>query len=95
LEKIGLRITEIEKDTDLKDIVYRIQIVCRLLFTTTNTYKIYATEKEKIFKSASPAQDMPRIPKNVKIPDVAELEQKCPQCGTIHRIYAKLVDKNK
>lgn len=35
---------------------------------------------------------MPRIPRNVKIPDVAELEQKCQQCGKAHKIYAKLAD---
>ncbi len=92
LETIGLRITEIDNDGGLKDIVYRIQVVCRLLFTTTNTYKIFATEKEKIFKSAVSAQEAPRLPKNVKNPEVAELEQKCSQCGKVHKIYAKLVD---
>lgn len=92
LEKIGLRITEIDNDEELKDIVYRIQVVCRLLFATTNTYKIFATEKEKIFKSAVPAHDVPRIPKDIKRPEVAELDQKCQQCGKVHKIYAKLVD---
>ena len=92
LETIGLRITEVDNDGELKNIVYRIQVVCRLLFGTTNTYKIFATEKEKIFKSAVPVQTVPRIPKNVKHPDVAELEQKCSQCGKVHKIYAKLVN---
>jgi len=59
---------------------------------TTNTYKIFATEKEKIFKSAVPVQEMSRIPKNLQRPEVVELEQKCQQCGKVHKIYAKLVD---
>ena len=92
LENIGLRITEIEKDAILKDIVYRIQIVSRLLFSTTTIYKIFATEKERILKSATAAQEMPRIPKNVKSPEVAELDQKCQQCGKAHKVYAKLTD---
>ncbi|PKN71474.1 MAG: peptidase [Deltaproteobacteria bacterium HGW-Deltaproteobacteria-12] len=92
LEEIGLRITEIEKDRILKDIVYRIQIVCRLLFSTTNIYKIYATEKDKILKSAVQTHETPRLPRNVKVPDVAELDQKCPQCGKQHKIYAKLAN---
>jgi len=92
LEDIGLRITEVDNDAELKDIVYRIQVVCRVLFGTTNTYKIFATEKEKIFKSAVPAQMTPQLPKNVKHPEVAELEQKCSQCGKVYKIYAKLVN---
>ena len=92
LEDIGLRITEVDKDVELKDIVCRIQVVCRLLFGTTNIYKIFATEKEKIFKSATPAQTSPHLPKNIKHPEVAELEQKCSQCGKVHKIYAKLVN---
>lgn len=92
LENIGLRITEIDDDNELKNIVYRIQAVCRLLFATTNTYKIFATQKEKIFKSAVSAQEMLRIPKDVKYTEIAELEQKCQQCGKIHKVYAKLAD---
>lgn len=89
LEDIGLRITEIDQDEQLKDIVYRIQCVCRLLFGTTNTYKILATEKEKIFKSAASTQEVSRIPKNVQSPDVVEIGHNCPQCGNVHKIYAK------
>ena len=94
LEEIGLRITEIDKDDALKDIIYRIQTICRMLFGTTGTYKIFATEKEKIFKSAMLVQEAPRIPKNVQLPEVVELEQKCPKCGKIHKIYAKLSNKS-
>ena len=93
LEEIGLRITEIDKDETLKDIVYRIQTICRMLFGTTSTYKIFATEKEKIFKMATVVQDATRIPKNVQLPEVVELEQKCPKCGKSHKIYAKLISK--
>ena len=89
LEEIGLRITKIDKDEQLKEIVYRIQVVCRLLAGTTSTYKIFATEKEKIFKSAAPIQEVQRIPKNVQLPDVVEIGHKCPQCGKEHKLYAK------
>ncbi|MGR3177937.1 MAG: SDH family Clp fold serine proteinase [Candidatus Anammoxibacter sp.] len=92
LENIGLRITEIDNDSELKNIVYRIQVVCRLLFATTNIYKIFATQKEKIFKSAVPAQEGLRVPMNVKRAEVVEFDQKCSQCGKIHKIYAKLAD---
>jgi len=92
LEEIGLRITEIDNDDKLKEVVYRIQTVCRLLFSTTNTYKIFATEKEKIFKSAISSQETQRIPQNVNKPEVVEMEQQCKKCGNNYKIYAKLIN---
>lgn len=89
LEEIGLRITQIDKDELLKEIVYRIQVVCRLLAGTTSIYKIFATEKEKILKSASPMQEVQRIPQNVQVPDVVEIVHKCHKCGKEHKLYAK------
>jgi hypothetical protein len=91
LEDIGLRITEVDKDEQLKDIVYRIQTVCRLLFGTTSTYKIFASEKEKIFKSAATMQEVSPVPKNIRKPEVVEIDHKCSQCGKAHKFYAKLI----
>jgi hypothetical protein len=88
LEDIGLKVTRVEKDPRLSDTVFRIQTVCRLLFTTTNTYKIFATEKDKVFKQAS-AQKPPGIPS--KAPSVVEFDPKCPQCGKVYKLYAKFV----
>ncbi|MFH0754929.1 MAG: peptidase [Candidatus Omnitrophota bacterium] len=89
LEAIGLKITKVGDDPTLNDIVCRIQVVCRLLFTSTNVYKIFATADEKILKSAVPMQEMPRIPKAPQSADVAEVDHKCSQCGKGHKIYAK------
>lgn len=54
LEKIGLHIKRVDDDLDLSDIVYRIQTVIRLIFSSSTNYKIFATADERIFKSASP-----------------------------------------
>lgn len=89
LEAIGLKITKVGEDTDLNDIVCRIQVVCRLLFTITSVYKIFATADEKIVKSAVQMQELPRIPKAVPSADVAEVNHKCSQCGKEHKLYAK------
>ena len=91
LDEIGLKVTKVESDARLSDIVYRIQTVCRLLFSSTNTYKIFATEKEKVFKSAAPVSATPRIPVQARA-DVVEFETKCPKCGKVHKLYAKFVD---
>lgn len=88
LEDIGLMIKKVEDNPKLSELVYRIQTVCRLLFDTTATFKIFATKDTKIFRRAVPAGIPIKLPAPSK-PDVAEIEQKCPQCGTVHKLYAK------
>lgn len=83
-----LTINRIDDDPQLSDLVYRIQTVCRLLFSSTTVYKIFATENEKLFKNANPA-GVPAIP-FIPEPDAAEIEQICPQCGKKHNIFCKL-----
>jgi len=94
LEEIGLKITRVDSDPRLADIVYRIQTVCSLLFEFTTTFKIFATQDNKIFKQAVPVNSPIKIPQ-MQIPDAAEIEQKCPKCGIVHKIYAKLVPNPK
>ncbi|NIA23198.1 MAG: peptidase [Proteobacteria bacterium] len=94
LEGIGLKITRVDKDPKLAEIVYRIQTVSRLLFETTTSFKIFATQDNKIFRQAVPVGAPVRIPQKT-IPDVAEIEQKCPKCGKTYKIYAKFVPNPK
>jgi len=44
LEEIGLQITRVDDNPTLAEIVYRIQTICRLLFETTTSFKIFATQ---------------------------------------------------
>ena len=89
LESIGLKITKVDDDPNLADIVYRIQTIIRLLFTSTSTFKIFASSSEKIFMNAVQAGGRPNIPPgDVK---VVEFETKCQKCGNIHELYAKFV----
>jgi phage FluMu protein Com len=89
LEKIGLKIKKVEDNPALSELVYRIQFVCRLLFDTTTTFKIFATEETKIFRQATPAAMPMKLPFAPTKADVVQIEPKCPQCGTIYKIYAK------
>jgi len=88
LEKIGLKITRIDNDLKLAEIVYRIQTVCRLLFETTTSFKIFATQDNKIFRQAVPVGAPIRVPEMPRV-DVVEIEQKCPKCGEVYKVYAK------
>lgn len=91
LESIGLQVTKIDKDRALADIVYRIQTVCRLLFDRTSTFKIFATQDDKIFQQAVPVGEPIRIPTQ-QAAEVAEIKHVCEKCGKEHKIYAKFAD---
>jgi len=94
LEEINLKISRVDDDPKLADIVYRIQMVCRLLFDSTTIYKIFATADSKLFKQAAPAGiTAPRIP--AQSMDVVQIEQPCPKCKTLHKLYAKFVQNPK
>lgn len=93
LRQIGLRITSIDDNPSLADLVYRIQTVFRLVLESSTAYKLFATEREKVFKHAvSPGGAVGAQQKIV--PEVAEFEVKCPQCGNVYKMYAKLVDNS-
>jgi len=89
LERIGLKITKVDENPELSDVVYRIQTIIRLLFSSTSSYKIFATTDEKIFVNAVPAGQRRKIPPG----DLkgVEVETKCQKCGKVHNIYAKFV----
>ena len=95
LESIKLKITRIDDSSTLKDIVYRIQTVCRLLFSTSSTYKIFATQEDKLLKQAVLMNAPVKIPNAPKLPDVVEMNTKCPKCGKTYKIYAKFIRNSK
>lgn len=93
LEAIGLKIQVADSDPKLSDIVYRIQTVIKLLFSTTNNFKIMATQEEKIFVHANPAGTPPKI--QPQQAEVARLDVECPNCGQILKIYARFIQNPK
>lgn len=94
LEEIGLKIKRVDDDAKLAENIYRIQTVCRLLFESTSTFKIFATQDNKIFKQAVPV-GAPRILPGKPTINAVEIEQKCPKCGKKYNLYAKLVPNPK
>lgn len=90
LENIGLRVTRIDDNPELADVVHRIHTICRLLFDMTTVFKIFATQDNKIFRQAAQVGEPVKIPS--KQPDVVEITQKCPKCGKEYKIYAKFAE---
>jgi len=88
-----LKIIHVDDDPDLKNLVYRIQMVCKLIFDSSTNYKIFATADYKIFKSAT------QIPSGILPPnkkaEVAEFKVVCPKCGQQYSIYIKFSDNKK
>ena len=87
LEKLGLKITRIDDDAILSDIVYRIQAVVKLIFSSSTAYKYYSTEEGKIVSSAIQAMPSQITPTNA---NSIELDFQCQKCAKKHKIYAKL-----
>jgi len=96
LESMGLRIKKVDDDPILSDIVYRIQTVCRFLFSTTTTYKIFATCDARIFKQATPTNNSVKIPSAMERAEpIIEIEHKCQKCGAKYKFFGKFKANSK
>ncbi|MEN6551745.1 MAG: ATP-dependent Clp protease proteolytic subunit [Methanobacterium sp.] len=91
LEDIGLKINKIDDDPELAEIVYKIQTVIKMLFSTTSAYKIFATEEDKLMKNAVEKSISKAIPQANQI-NGGKIQIKCERCGTTHEFYFKFVD---
>lgn len=89
-----LKINRIDDDPVLADIVYSIQTVIRLLFSSSNTFKIFFTADEKIVRNAVAPNQPIRLP-SLKKPDVVDLEVSCPKCGRKYPLYGKFIKNPK
>jgi len=98
LEDIGLKILRAEDNEEVCDVIKRIQVVLRLLFTVSNIYKVFAIDGAKIVASAAIGnQVIPNggVPTSGQEPNSVQLDMQCPQCGRVHSLYAKLMDDPK
>lgn len=88
LERIGLKITRVDEDPKLADIVYRIQTVCRMIFDNSTCFKIFATQDYKIFRQAVSIKAPIMVPAKQTI-EAVDFGLQCPKCGKGYRLYAK------
>ena len=91
-----LKIERIDDDKDLAVIVYNIKTVIRLIYASSSTYKLFFTEKQKIFRNqlSNSGTTLPfpidKI-KNQKIEAI--IDQKCPKCSKMHKFKAIPVEQ--
>jgi hypothetical protein len=82
-----LKITRVDDDQELAELVYRIQTVCRLIFESSTAFKIFATEHNTMFRHAV-ENGQARIPLPRKENLLAvQKKVRCNQCGAIHKLY--------
>ena len=95
LKKMKLKITCLDNNPNLADIVYRIQTVCSLLFKFTPTYKIFATKDNRLFSQMFTGKPTV-IPQkeNKEDCDFSTFEHKCKNCNIINKFYIKFKDDN-
>ncbi len=93
LETLGLRVNKIDDDPKFADIVYRIQTIIKLLYSTTNIYKIFATENDKLFHFFGISNPGPQ---NItKETEVVTANVTCKKCGSAYNFYAKFIQNKK
>lgn len=96
LEKIGLQINSIDSEPEIADIVYRVDIICRLLTGNTPAFKIFATELGKILKNATMNTGIPiNLPFQNGDLSMIKIDYNCQKCGKPHLLYAKLKEDEK
>jgi hypothetical protein len=88
LNGIGLRIKTFEGDGVLKDLVYRIKTVIKLLFGSSTNYKIFFTDNEVILQNAINQKPVSINRPSIQTP-IAEIKVDCPKCGRQYPVYAK------
>jgi hypothetical protein len=88
LNGIGLRIKTFEGNDILKDLVYRIKTVIKLLFGSSTNYKIFFTDDEVILQNAISEKPVSENRQSIQTP-IAEIKVNCPRCGRQYPVYAK------
>ena len=92
---VGLKITRIDNDPELAKIVYRMHTIIRLLFARGSTYKIFASEKAAIMKSAERFNPTLKNQPPYDQDAVVEVEIVCQKCNKKEKFYLKFVNNNK
>ena len=86
---IGLKIEDLSDDSKVCDVVERIQVVLRLIFSSSSAYKIIADQYTKLVKNATEVRT-PTCPPEMHPYIVINIV--CNNCGNEFQYYVKLID---
>lgn len=97
LQDVGLRPIAVDKNQKMADMVYRIQAICKIIFGSTSSYKIFSTATNRILRNAvekggqvglNPAQALQKA-------DIVVADVNCNKCHKKIKVYLKFKDDPK
>ncbi len=86
LEKMGLKITNYELNSDLNDAITRYYTLLQITLESTNIYKLFETTETQIMRFATPNVDAIKNNKPTNI--IVNFE--CPKCKSKYDLQARL-----
>lgn len=94
LNDVGLKPINIDDDKEMADMVYRIQAINRIIFGSTSSYKIFATETNRIVRNAVEKGGQVRVDpaKAIRNADIVEADINCGKCKKTIKVYMKFKD---
>lgn len=91
LEKIGLKIIRIDEDPDWSDLIYRIQIIIKFIFSNSASFKLFVYNGNLISQKAMERNSLKRVPiPKLSVPVITQIDVLCQKCGKVYNVYAKL-----
>jgi len=92
LKSIGLKVISLDKNTDVVELVYRIQTICKLLCDTSSVFKIMATKDNKILRHQIAVGSIEKGEHGKRKAESVTVDVVCPKCKAKHTIKALLID---
>lgn len=86
-KELQLKICDIASDEKVCEIVERIQVILRLIFSLSPAYKIIADKDNRLIKTA-----MEMSSNESTIPSVIKINVECDKCGTTHELHLNVFD---
>ena len=87
-DELQLKICDIGDNEEVCEIVERIQVILRLIFSLSPAYKIIADKNTRLVKTAieTNSNELSTVPQVIKI------NVECDKCGIVHELYLNVFD---
>ena len=82
-DELQLKICDIGDDEKVCEVVERIQVILRLIFSLSPSYKIIADKNNRLIKTAIEVNSND----GSTIPQVIKIDVECDKCGTVHELH--------
>lgn len=88
-DELQLKIEDLSEDDEVCEVVERMQVLLRLIFSSSSAYKIMADQNTKLVKNATEISSPMSFP---EVPPFLNINIVCNNCGNEFKYYVKLID---